>query len=105
MFSFGCTNQECNIDEISDDDEASTKSSKDKKSNGPDSGKASNLIFKITSKVPYKTVMKGNPSCSNLWFLPHLFQFQNASPDLNNASTVTILNHTFCSSKCSFVKG
>ncbi|KAL5163763.1 Dynamin-2B [Glycine soja] len=52
------TLEECNIDEISDDDEASTKSSKDKKSNGPDSGKASNLIFKITSKVPYKTVMK-----------------------------------------------
>ncbi|KAG5024117.1 hypothetical protein JHK85_020459 [Glycine max] len=52
------TGKECNIDEISDDDEASTKSSKDKKSNGPDSGKASNLIFKITSKVPYKTVMK-----------------------------------------------
>ncbi|XP_027333740.1 dynamin-2A-like isoform X1 [Abrus precatorius] len=52
------TLEECNIDEISDDDEASAKSSKDKKSNGPDSGKASNLIFKITSKVPYKTVMK-----------------------------------------------
>ncbi|KAK7376395.1 hypothetical protein VNO78_34680 [Psophocarpus tetragonolobus] len=52
------TLEECNIDEISDDDEASTKSSKDKKSNGPDSGKVSNLIFKITSKVPYKTVMK-----------------------------------------------
>ncbi|KAG4941973.1 hypothetical protein JHK84_046085 [Glycine max] len=52
------TGKECNIDEIPDDDEASTKNSKDKKSNGPDSGKASNLIFKITSKVPYKTVMK-----------------------------------------------
>ncbi|KAG4378237.1 hypothetical protein GLYMA_17G001500v4 [Glycine max] len=52
------TLEECNIDEIPDDDEASTKNSKDKKSNGPDSGKASNLIFKITSKVPYKTVMK-----------------------------------------------
>ncbi|XP_061363526.1 dynamin-2A [Gastrolobium bilobum] len=49
------TLEECNIDEISDDDEAPAKSSKDKKSNGPDSGK---LIFKITSKVPYKTVMK-----------------------------------------------
>ncbi|KAJ1400413.1 P-loop containing nucleoside triphosphate hydrolase [Sesbania bispinosa] len=52
------TLEECNIDEISEDDEASAKSSKDKKSNGPDSGKASNLIFKITTKVPYKTVMK-----------------------------------------------
>ncbi|CAJ2649306.1 dynamin-2A-like isoform X1 [Trifolium pratense] len=52
------TLEECNIDEISDEDEAAAKSSKDKKSNGPDSGKASNLVFKITSKVPYKTVMK-----------------------------------------------
>ncbi|KAI9107351.1 hypothetical protein K1719_021739 [Acacia pycnantha] len=52
------TLEECNIGEVSDDDEASAKSSKDKKTNGPDSGKASNLIFKITSKVPYKTVMK-----------------------------------------------
>lgn len=52
------TLEECNIDEISDEDEAPGKSSKDKKSNGPDSGKASNLVFKITSKVPYKTVMK-----------------------------------------------
>ena len=33
------------------------KSSKDKKANGPDSGKG--LVFKITSKVPYKTVLKG----------------------------------------------
>ncbi|WVZ12128.1 hypothetical protein V8G54_016658 [Vigna mungo] len=55
---FGCADQECIIDDISDDDEVSTKSSKDKKSNGPDSGKASNLVFKITNKVPYKTVMK-----------------------------------------------
>ncbi|KAK7263777.1 hypothetical protein RJT34_31374 [Clitoria ternatea] len=52
------TLEDCNIDEISDDDEASAKSSKDKKSNGPDSGRASNLIFRITSKIPYKTVMK-----------------------------------------------
>ncbi|KAL9325460.1 hypothetical protein ACSQ67_006105 [Phaseolus vulgaris] len=50
--------QECIIDDISEDDEVSTKSSKDKKSNGPDSGKASNLVFKITNKVAYKTVMK-----------------------------------------------
>lgn len=64
--AFGCTDQECIIDEISDDDEAPAKSSKDKKSNGPDSGKSSNLVFKITSKVPYKTVMKGSHSCSNL---------------------------------------
>ncbi|KAI4298908.1 hypothetical protein L6164_032421 [Bauhinia variegata] len=54
------TLEECNIEEMSDDDEGSTKSSKDKKANGPDSGKGSNLIFKITSKVPYKTVMKAH---------------------------------------------
>lgn len=64
--AFGCTDQECNIEAISDEDDTPSKSSKDKKSNGPDSGKASNLIFKITSKVPYKTVMKGNYS-SNLY--------------------------------------
>ncbi|KAK7348498.1 hypothetical protein VNO80_23056 [Phaseolus coccineus] len=52
------TLEECIIDDISEDDEVSTKSSKDKKSNGPDSGKASNLVFKITNKVAYKTVMK-----------------------------------------------
>jgi len=74
--------QECIIDDISEDDEVSTKSSKDKKSNGPDSGKASNLVFKITNKVAYKTVMKGNPSCSNFCILPHVFQFKNSSPDL-----------------------
>lgn len=51
--------QECNIEEVSDEDEAPPKSSKDKKANGPDSGKGPSLIFKITSKVPYKTVLKG----------------------------------------------
>ena len=49
---------------MTDDDEAPAKSSKDKKANGPDSGKGSNLTFKITSKVPYKTVMKGNHTFS-----------------------------------------
>lgn len=49
--------QECNIEEASDEEEPPSKSSKDKKANGPDS-KAS-LVFKITSKVPYKTVLKG----------------------------------------------
>lgn len=52
--------QECNVEEISDDDEPAPKSSKDKKSNGPDSGKGSALVFKITSKVPYKTVLKAH---------------------------------------------
>lgn len=51
--------QECNVEEIPDEEEPPAKSSKDKKANGPDSGKASSLVFKITSKIPYKTVLKG----------------------------------------------
>lgn len=50
--------QECNIEEVSDEEEPPSKSSKDKKANGPDS-KGPSLVFKITSKVPYKTVLKG----------------------------------------------
>ncbi|KAF7824914.1 dynamin-2B-like [Senna tora] len=52
------TLEECNIEEISEEDPPS-KSSKDKKSNGPDPGKA-NLVFKITSRIPYKTVLKAH---------------------------------------------
>ncbi|KAF3791358.1 Dynamin-2B [Nymphaea thermarum] len=54
--------EECNIEEIPDDsaEEPPSKSSKDKKKdNGPDS-KAPSLAFKITSKVPYKTVLKAH---------------------------------------------
>lgn len=51
--------QECNIEEVSDEEDPPSKSSKDKKANGPDSGKATSLVFKITSKVAYKTVLKG----------------------------------------------
>ncbi|KAG2710090.1 hypothetical protein I3760_04G008800 [Carya illinoinensis] len=54
------TLEECNIEEVSDEEEPSSKSSKDKKANGPDSGKAPSLLFKITSKVPYKTVLKAH---------------------------------------------
>ncbi|KAK9286770.1 hypothetical protein L1049_015174 [Liquidambar formosana] len=54
------TLEECNIEEISDDEEPPLKSSKDKKANGPDSGKAPSLVFKLTSKVPYKTVLKAH---------------------------------------------
>lgn len=54
------TMQECNIEEVPDEEDAPPpKSSKDKKANGPDAGKAPSLVFKITSKVPYKTVLKG----------------------------------------------
>ena len=51
--------QECNIEEAIDEEEPPSKSLKDKKANSPDSGKAANLVFKITSKVPYKIFMKG----------------------------------------------
>lgn len=53
------TLEECNIEEVVDE-EAPSKSSKDKKANGPDSGKAPSLVFKISSKVPYKTVLKAH---------------------------------------------
>ncbi|KAK7281365.1 hypothetical protein RIF29_09297 [Crotalaria pallida] len=56
-----CQKEECNIEEVTEEDPPS-KSSKDKKSNGPYSGKV-NLVFKITSRVPYKTVLKGKTSC------------------------------------------
>ncbi|RZC87790.1 hypothetical protein C5167_028244 [Papaver somniferum] len=52
------TLEECNVEELSEEEEAPSKSSKDKKSN--DSSKGSNLLFKITSKVPYKTVLKAH---------------------------------------------
>ncbi|GFY89274.1 dynamin-like protein 6 [Actinidia rufa] len=55
------TLEECNIEEVSDEEEPPpSKSSKDKKANGPDSGKTPSLVFKITSKVPYKTVLKAH---------------------------------------------
>uniref|UniRef100_A0A803PKG4 dynamin GTPase n=1 Tax=Cannabis sativa TaxID=3483 RepID=A0A803PKG4_CANSA len=54
------TLEECNVEEASEEeDQPPSKSSKDKKANGPDSGKGS-LVFKITSKVPYKTVLKAH---------------------------------------------
>ncbi|XP_057542851.1 dynamin-2B-like isoform X1 [Amaranthus tricolor] len=51
------TLEECQIEEISDEED-SPKSSKDKKSNGPDTGPS--LTFKLTNKVPYKTVLKAH---------------------------------------------
>ncbi|CAB4289008.1 unnamed protein product [Prunus armeniaca] len=53
------TLEECNIEEASDEEEPPpSKSSKDKKGNA--SEKAPSLVFKITSKVPYKTVLKAH---------------------------------------------
>ncbi|XWS20696.1 hypothetical protein CRYUN_Cryun31cG0124900 [Craigia yunnanensis] len=54
------TLEECNIEEVADDEGGSSKSSKDKKANGPDSGKGPSLVFKMTSRVPYKTVLKAH---------------------------------------------
>ncbi|KAG1364354.1 dynamin-2A [Cocos nucifera] len=55
------TLEDCNIEEVSDGEEPPPKSSKDsKKANGPESGKGASLVFKITSKVPYKTVLKAH---------------------------------------------
>ncbi|MBA0598812.1 hypothetical protein Gorai_005055, partial [Gossypium raimondii] len=47
---------ECNIEEVADDEGGSSKSSKDKKS----SEKEPSLVFKITSRIPYKTVLKAH---------------------------------------------
>ncbi|KAF8110019.1 hypothetical protein N665_0088s0034 [Sinapis alba] len=54
------TLEECTIEEIPEEEEKS-KSSKDKKANGPDP-KGPGLVFKITCKVPYKTVLKAHNS-------------------------------------------
>ncbi|EOY17160.1 Dynamin-like 3 isoform 3 [Theobroma cacao] len=50
--------EECSIEEVSDEEEPAPKSAKDKKANGPDKGPS--LVFKISSKVPYKTVLKAH---------------------------------------------
>lgn len=49
--------QECVVEEV-EEEEPPTKSSKDKKSKVEE--KPPSLVFKITSKVAYKTVLKGN---------------------------------------------
>ncbi|CAK7357194.1 unnamed protein product [Dovyalis caffra] len=54
------TLEECIIEEVSEEEETSSKSSKDKKANGPSSEKGASLVFKITSRVPYKTVLKAH---------------------------------------------
>ncbi|WCJ35009.1 dynamin-like protein 6 [Euphorbia peplus] len=59
LFRGVITLEECNVEEVSDEEEPPAKSSKDKKANGPDS-KAPSLLFKLTSKVQYKTVLKAH---------------------------------------------
>lgn len=51
--------QECNIEEM-EEEEPPAPSKKDKKSKVVEE-KAPSLAFKITSKVAYKTVLKGDP--------------------------------------------
>ncbi|KAL3616191.1 Dynamin-2A [Castilleja foliolosa] len=51
------TLEECNLEEVPEE-EAPSKSSKDKKANGPDVEKPPSLLFKLTSRVQYKTVLK-----------------------------------------------
>uniref|UniRef100_A0A164VHH5 Dynamin GTPase n=1 Tax=Daucus carota subsp. sativus TaxID=79200 RepID=A0A164VHH5_DAUCS len=58
------TLEDCVIEDASEEEEPPSKeppskSSKDKKANGPDAGKP-NLVFKITNKVAYKTVLKAH---------------------------------------------
>ncbi|KAL8098213.1 hypothetical protein AgCh_031102 [Apium graveolens] len=53
------TLEDCVIEDSSEEEEPPAKSSKDKKANGPDAGKP-NLVFKITNKVAYKTVLKAH---------------------------------------------
>ncbi|KAK4739556.1 hypothetical protein R3W88_003253 [Solanum pinnatisectum] len=51
------TLEECNLEEASEEGEPS-KSSKDKKATGPDGGKGPSLVFKLTNRVQYKTILK-----------------------------------------------
>ncbi|CAA3011112.1 dynamin-2A-like [Olea europaea subsp. europaea] len=52
------TLEECNLEDVSEEEEAPPKSSKDKKANGPE--KPPSLVFKLTSRVQYKTVLKAH---------------------------------------------
>ncbi|XP_044462733.1 dynamin-2A-like isoform X2 [Mangifera indica] len=55
------TLEECNVEEMSDDEDGgSSKSLKDKKASKAE--KRPILVFKITSRIPYKTVMKSHSS-------------------------------------------
>ncbi|XP_055816404.1 dynamin-2A [Solanum dulcamara] len=52
------TLEECNLEEASEEGEGPSKSSKDKKATGPDGGKGPSLVFKLTNRVQYKTILK-----------------------------------------------
>ncbi|CAL9191011.1 unnamed protein product [Musa hybrid cultivar] len=52
------TLEECNLEEVSDEDDPPKSSKDSKKAKGPEKGPS--LIFKLTSKVAYKTVLKAH---------------------------------------------
>ncbi|CAN4110770.1 unnamed protein product [Withania somnifera] len=52
------TLEECNLEESYEEGEGPSKSSKDKKATGPDGGKGPSLVFKLTNRVQYKTILK-----------------------------------------------
>ena len=55
--------QECSLEDGIDENEQATsnkKSSKDKKSANGQVNSEANLMFKLSHKLPYKTVFKGN---------------------------------------------
>ncbi|URD74557.1 Dynamin GTPase effector domain [Musa troglodytarum] len=52
------TLEECNLEEVSDEDDPPKSSKETKKAKGPEKGPS--LIFKLTSKVAYKTVLKAH---------------------------------------------
>ncbi|KAJ6794979.1 dynamin-2A-like [Iris pallida] len=52
--------EECNIEAISDEEEFSKSSKDSKKKGGGDTAKGPSRMFKITNKVPYKTVLKAH---------------------------------------------
>ncbi|KAJ0965511.1 hypothetical protein J5N97_026649 [Dioscorea zingiberensis] len=54
------TLEECNIEDVLDEEEPPKSLKDSKKSTGSESGKVPNLVFKITSKVPYKSVLKAH---------------------------------------------
>ncbi|KAG9145888.1 hypothetical protein Leryth_019561, partial [Lithospermum erythrorhizon] len=77
------TLEDCNLEEVSEEEEAPSKSSKDKKANGPDA-KVPNFVFKITSRVPYKTVLKGKPALLSFCCRLYVYSLLNIIIDVAN---------------------
>ncbi|KAL3638657.1 Dynamin-2A [Castilleja foliolosa] len=56
------TLEECNLEEVSEEEAPPSKGSKDKRANGPDAVKPPSLVFKLTNRVQYKTILKAHSS-------------------------------------------